>query len=105
MEMSNKEPTGSPVQPLRTRFERRTDDLRLVREARPDGCAYISIQRRFEVEDGEPKHVLDAPPPPNTKYRTLPGQPLVWVPIRDEWRDIPTVDQRTAAPASDSGQP
>lgn len=91
----NVTPPGGRVSGVaRAKLEKATDDLRQVRytlKGNPE-TVYFKVQRRWVVECGEAKHVMEEPPPPNIRFRTLPGQALVWVPVRDEWRDLPEVD-------------
>lgn len=52
----------------------------------------VKVQRRYRVQVGEPKHAMqEAPPYDKASWTPLPGQPLVWVAMRDEWRDLGAV--------------
>ena len=93
------------------RYEQATDDLRLVKRRvtllQPDYASgidgacqelavdlIVGVQRRYVVQDGELKSVerCEVPPDDPTTWKAHPQIPMTWFLIREEWRDVPGVN-------------
>ena len=85
-------------------FEEKTDDWRQV-WVRPidmvgywpmgrPASGYMKLQRKHLVGVGAPRSATEDPPFDFTKgteipYRPVPGGQLLWVEVKEEWKDIP----------------
>ncbi len=82
-------------------FEKATDETRVVTRDIQVGhppfglLSYVTVvigeQRKWIVQDGPAGHAIQCPPPEDRPWIPLPGQPLCWVAIKPEWRDVPAV--------------
>lgn len=48
----------------------------------------LKTQRKYLVATGPMKSALEEPPF-DQEYLPVPGQPLMWIPVKEEWRDLP----------------
>lgn len=57
----------------------------------------VGVQRKYIVQDGEIGNALYTPPPEDRKWENVPGLKFHWVPIKEEWRDLPAVTKESIA--------
>jgi hypothetical protein len=80
------------------RFEKATDDLRQVLCERGTLGDHYRVQRRWIVQTGEVRDATKAlPPADKSTWMMHPSMPLMWMPVRSEYRDLPTVTEADVA--------